>query len=40
MGGLLFGIGLLDAEEVLRYMDAAFRRRAAEEMNEGETIHE
>jgi hypothetical protein len=47
MGGLLLGIGTLDAEEVLRYMDATFRQRAEEESmaqgskasnDEGETI--
>ena len=31
LGGLLYGIGILDAEEVLRYMDATFRRQAAVE---------
>jgi hypothetical protein len=31
LGGLLFGIGLLDAEEVLRYLDATFRRQADQE---------
>ena len=37
LGGLLYGIGVLDAEEVLRYMDATFRRQTLEE---GETQHE
>jgi len=37
LGGLLYGIGVLDAEEVLRYMDATFHRHAS---LEGETHHE
>jgi len=37
LGGLLYGIGVLDAEEVLRYMDATFHRQTS---GEGETQHE
>ena len=37
LSGLVFGIGLLDAVEVLRYMDAVFRQQA---VNEGENENE
>jgi len=34
LGGLAFGIGALDAREVLRYMDVTFRSRQQEEPDE------
>ncbi len=36
LGGLLWGIGTLDAVEVLRYLDATFRDLGGKEIREGE----
>lgn len=36
LGGLIWGVGVLDAVEVLRYMDATFRRYAEEEGKQDE----
>ena len=37
LGGLLFGIGVLDAQEVMRYMNETFRQQ---ELTEGDKQHE
>ena len=34
LGGLLWGIGMLDAVEVLRYLDAAFGKPCGEQIRE------
>jgi hypothetical protein len=42
LGGLLFGIGILDAQEVMRYMDETFRQQGVRQQGwiEGENQHE